>query len=205
MFTAVVYASTIYTNRIELWSVLSKLLTDFPGPWLFVGVFNTILGAHERVGGRPPLNIACSEFRDWSNMNALIHLATNGAQYTWTNRREGDAFMAQRLDRAIGNANWIDFWNIISCYTLLKSFSDHFPLLINMLKEPPIKIIPRFKFFKAWTEFDSCEPIIAAHWILPVHGSPMHVLHYKLKSLKPKLKAWNKCVVGDFHHRFYLA
>lgn len=33
----------------------------------------------------------------------------------------------------------------------------------------------------------------------------MHVLHFKLKSLKPKLKVWNKTVVGDFHQQVHLA
>jgi len=33
----------------------------------------------------------------------------------------------------------------------------------------------------------------------------MHALHFKLKSLKSKLKSWNKSVVGDFHQRVHLA
>jgi len=33
----------------------------------------------------------------------------------------------------------------------------------------------------------------------------MHVLHYKMKSLKPKLQVWNKTVVGNFHNRVHLA
>ena len=45
--------------------------------------------------------------------------------------------------------------------------------------------------------------VVAAHWLIPVTGTPMHILHFKLKSLKPKLKLWNKSVVGDFHQRFY--
>ncbi|AES78008.2 hypothetical protein MTR_7g022910 [Medicago truncatula] len=33
----------------------------------------------------------------------------------------------------------------------------------------------------------------------------MHVLHYKLKSLKPKLRNWNKLVVGDLNNQLALA
>jgi len=33
----------------------------------------------------------------------------------------------------------------------------------------------------------------------------MHILHYKLKSLKPKLQDWNKHSVGDFHYRVHTA
>jgi len=137
IYTAVVYASTRYTNRRELWSDLTKLLKDFPGPCMFVGDYNSILGAHERVGGRIPLHVACYEFREWSNMHALIHIETNGAQFTWINRREGGAFMAQRLDRAICNEEWIDYWSIFSCNTLVKCYSDHFPLLLTLHKKKP--------------------------------------------------------------------
>jgi len=202
---AAVYASTLYTTRRTLWLDLSALLHDNHGPWLFVGDFNSILGAHERLEGRPPLQISCAEFRDWSNKNVLLHLETNGAKYTWTNKREGRAFMAQILDRAICNEQWLDHWNISSCNTLIKHHSDHFPLLITLNKTPPITIIPRFKFFNAWTEIDSCEALVAAHWLVPATGTPMHILHFKLKSLKPKLKDWNKNVVGDFHHRVQVA
>jgi len=33
----------------------------------------------------------------------------------------------------------------------------------------------------------------------------MYILHHKLKSLKPKLKNWNKTVVGNFHQRVEVA
>jgi len=149
IFTAAIYASTLYTIRRELWHALSTLLQDYHGPWMFIGDFNSLLGAHEILGGRTPLKIACFEFSNWTNLNALIHLETNGAQFTWTNRRERWAFMAQGIDRAICNESWIDYWSVFSCNTLVKCFSDHFPLLLTLHKNPPITIIPRFKFFKA--------------------------------------------------------
>ncbi|KEH41640.1 hypothetical protein MTR_1g053180 [Medicago truncatula] len=66
------------------------------------------------------------------DVNALVHLETNGVKFMWTNKREGRAFMAQRLDRAICNEDWIDNWTVSSCNTLIKCFSDHFPLLITL-------------------------------------------------------------------------
>lgn len=204
-YITVVYASTFYIKRRELWCDLSRLLSENPGPWLFVGDFNSILGAHEKRGGRIPLQIACSEFFSWTNNFSLIHLDTNGAKFTWSNNREGGAFIAQRLDRAICNDIWIEHWKILSCNTLVRCFSDHFPLLLTMHQTSPINIIPRFKFFKSWLLIESCEDIVSAHWAIQVQGTPMHVLHYKLKSLKPKLQFWNKRVVGDFNQRVNLA
>jgi len=70
---------------------------------------------------------------------------------------------------------------------------------------PPINIIPRFKFFKSWNTFDSCTSLITDHWATPVQGNPMQVLHFKLKSLKPKLQVWNKTEVGNFHNNVSIA
>lgn len=106
-FIAAIYASTLYINRRELWFDLSYLLNEHTGPWLFFGDFNSILGAHEKLGGRIPLQIACNEFLQWTSLRSLIHLDTSRAKYTWVNKREGGAFIAQRLDRAICNEKWI--------------------------------------------------------------------------------------------------
>jgi len=201
IFIAVIYASTFYIIRRGLWSDLSSLLHDHLGPWMFVGDFNSIIGEQEKLGGRIPLHITCNEFLNWTNKHSLVHLDTNGARFTWSNNREGGAFIAQRLDRAICNDRWIDYWNVISCNTLVRCFSYHFPLLLTLHQQPPTTITPRFKFFKSWTTFDSCEAIVSDHWAVQAPGSPMHVLHYKLKSLKPKLQLWNKLVVGNHYDR----
>ena len=68
-----------------------------------------------------------------------------------------------------------------------------------MHKTPPVQTIPRFKFFSTLTNFESCATLVSSHWSIPVHGSPMYIIHHKLKSLKPKLKRWNKTEVGNFH------
>jgi hypothetical protein len=199
-YIAAIYASTFYIKRRNLWQDLTTLLNNNNGPWMFIGDFNSILGAHEKLGGKLPLQIACFEFLSWTSLHSLIHLETNGAKYTWTNKRDGGAFIAQRLDRAICNETWIDHWSILNCNTLVKCHSDHFPLLLNFHKQPPSNIIPRFTFFKVWAAIEGCAELIANHWAIQVQGTPMHILHYKLKNLKPKLQIWNKTVVGNFYH-----
>lgn len=98
-FVVVIYVATIYTNMKYLWEALSDLLHIHIGPWLLIGDFNTILGAHEKLGGRLPHKTSCFDFLNWTNAHSLIHLETKGVTYTGTNKREGAAFIAQRLDR----------------------------------------------------------------------------------------------------------
>jgi hypothetical protein len=50
-----------------------------------------------------------------------------------------------------------------------------------------------------WTLHDDYKNIVAASWNEPVVGCPMFVLSQKLKSLKLKLKTWNKETFGNVH------
>lgn len=47
-FLTFVYMSVSYRRRRHLWSVLLSLGLD-SSPWLIIGDFNAILGAHEKV------------------------------------------------------------------------------------------------------------------------------------------------------------
>lgn len=68
---------------------------------MFIGDFNSILGAHEKLGGRLPLPLACIEFSRWTSLHSLIHLDTSGAKYTWVNKREGVHLLLK---------DWIDLY-----------------------------------------------------------------------------------------------
>lgn len=108
--------------------------------------------------------------------------------------------MKKRLDRSICNDAWINFWSSISCCTLTKSKSDHYPLLLD-LKRDVIMHQSSFKFMKKWALHPECIDIGKDAWKEQAYGCPMFVLTKKLKSLKSRLKEWNKNIFGDVHLR----
>jgi len=174
-YIARVYASTSYILRRQLWADLTMLQTTYVAPWIFVGDFNAVLGAHEKRGRSLPPSLSCNDFLSWSNANLLFHLNTNGVQYTWNNGRLDTDSVFLRLDRAICNDAWLDCWGGTSCTALLRTQSDHHPLLLHM----DISIVRRaasFKFFKAWTSHEECRPLVLLSWQKPVVGSGMHKL-----------------------------
>jgi hypothetical protein len=61
-----VYASTSFLIRRNLYADLVSLYSAFSAPWVVIGDFNAVKGAHEKTG-RPPLNSSCSDFRACSN------------------------------------------------------------------------------------------------------------------------------------------
>lgn len=83
-----VYISTDYVLRRQLWADLIQVHTQNT-PWVITGNFNAIIGIHEKLAGPSPLGISCDEFTAFSNICDLIHMDTNGAEFTWTNGRQG--------------------------------------------------------------------------------------------------------------------
>lgn len=61
-------------GRRQLWEDITDFKGHFViGPWLVVGDFNAILGAHERKGGAPVCRRPCEEFQAMSDVCELVH------------------------------------------------------------------------------------------------------------------------------------
>lgn len=98
-----IYASTTCLRRKELWRELSDLTCRFLAHWIYIGDFNTVLGAHEKRGGNLPLKQSYEDFHAWTDLNRLTHVLTGGSPYTWSNGRAARFHTEMRLDRAIIN------------------------------------------------------------------------------------------------------
>jgi hypothetical protein len=204
IYIAGIYASTNYLHRRQLWAELSGLQNFYVAPWIFVGDFNAILGAHEKSGRRLPPTISCNDFLGWTNVNLLLHLDTFGALYTWYNGRLNSDSIALRLDRAICNEAWTDFWGTTTCTAQVRIHSDHNPLLLQMDCNLHKKR-SSFKFFKVWTTHEDCRRLVLETWNKAVVGNGMHRLQQKLVRVKEAFKVWNKSIFGDVHRQLDLA
>ncbi|WJX46320.1 rhamnogalacturonan endolyase [Trifolium repens] len=193
-----VYASTNYLSRRKLWNELNSLQIQHDLPWCFIGDFNVIMGAHEHRGRSSPARLPIEEFQSWTNSFNLIHLPTRGAEFTWNNGRGGSRHTERRLDRVVCNQQWIDLCCVSSVSTLTKIRSDHFPLLLDF-KFSNTTFASQFKFLKMWSLHPSCRAVVSDSWNSVVVGCPMFMLSEKLKSLKAKLKTWNKDCFGNVH------
>lgn len=160
---------------------------------------NSNIGSHEQHNGsfspaRPPM----MDFQNWTNQNELIHLPTRGASFTWDNGRMGRRHTNRRLDRSVCNQKWLDFCSSISCSTLTKTGSDHYPLL-QEFKADNNQFSSSFKFLKMWSLHDGCKDLILNSWNETHLGCPMFILSSKLRNLKNKLKICDREVFGNVH------
>lgn len=129
-------------------------------------------------------------------MNKLTHIITRGVRYTWSNGHAGRAHTYLRLDRVIVNEEAISFWDSISCTSLVRCKSDHYPLLLSLNKGLVSKP-SSFEFFSMWYKHPDCERVVREVWSKEVAGCPMFSLVQKLKMLKSKLRTWNREMFGD--------
>ncbi|KAF1888435.1 hypothetical protein Lal_00011206 [Lupinus albus] len=200
IFINAVYTHNSYLHKRQLWAEIQTLMNDNQGPWCYIGDFNVVLGAHECRGPNLPPILPSAEFQLFTDARCLIHLATRGADFTWTNRRRGVAETEKSLDICIVNEDWMTVWNQISCSTLPRIASDHHPLLLCF----SLASVPRpsaFKFHKMWLSHVDCQRLVAETWRVEVVGCPLFVLSQKLRLLKKELKVWNFQVFGNIHER----
>ncbi|KAK9941651.1 hypothetical protein M0R45_007351 [Rubus argutus] len=190
-----VYAKTTVVGRRLLWDDLATIHSSFiNGPWFVFGDFNCVLGAHEKRGGSAPNATSCYDFQRMCTACNLLDLETKGLSYTWTNRRTN-----VRLDRALGNLDWIGTWNVFECRTLTRAFSNHCPLLITFSKLTT-SIRPHFRFQSMWIQHPDILGLVSDFWSQTCFvGCPMFVLASKLRALKSLLKNWNSSSFGDIN------
>lgn len=81
-------------------------------------------------GSALPLQRSCEEFKPWSDSCGLSHLPTRGSEFSWSNGRRGRKHTEKRLDRSLCNDSWLDYWHNTAYCSLVRSKSDHHPLLL---------------------------------------------------------------------------
>lgn len=117
--------------------MLSQYMEPRNAKWLLIGDFNQIENPSHKLGGRREIKGA-KIFTQWRLQNNLIELTSKGVSFTWTNNREGENLIMERLDRAFCNSQWKgDHLNAL--LTNLPIFlSDHSPLILQS-KPPTIR------------------------------------------------------------------
>lgn len=64
---SVIYASTSYIIRRNLWNKLSNVMNNTP--WYFIGDFNIIISVDEYMGNNSPSKAPISDFFNWTDSN----------------------------------------------------------------------------------------------------------------------------------------
>ncbi|GAV92680.1 Exo_endo_phos domain-containing protein [Cephalotus follicularis] len=175
--------------RQMLWKDIIHCADQFRDyPWVALGDFNVTRFVMEHsVGGS--VTKGMQEFNRAILAVELEDLKSTGFLHTWSNKRIGAG--SKKLDRALGNWHWFRSMGDAFANFHPPGISDHSPITIQMRDRPGYRGRP-FKFLNIWTEDENFLRIVGQEWDRYHPGSPLIVIHKKLKCLKKCLKELNR-------------
>ncbi|XP_021770697.1 uncharacterized protein LOC110734875 [Chenopodium quinoa] len=190
------YGEPQVDKRRIIWEQLQWFLEEFKNV-LVIGDFNQVERGSDKLGGSNRIR-GIEAFLDWRFSSNVTEVPFSGPKFTWSNKREGDDLILERLDRAYITEEWFDHspdgkinHEPIVC-------SDH--VAITYHEQPKASTSNRPYQIENWClAFPEIKEIVGNLWKEEVRGSFMFQLSRKLDKLRSKMQYWcldNKKVWG---------
>ncbi|XP_039170213.1 uncharacterized protein LOC120294277 [Eucalyptus grandis] len=170
-------------------------------PWLCLGDFNEILNHWEKEGKYRAENYRLTAFRDFVNQCSLMDLDCKGCSFTWSNRREGENLVKERLDRALCSHQCRITYPEADCTALPAIGSDHSPILLT-LDQPKRRKRKQFRYEAYWSDEAESKSIVTDTWNDPA-AQNLNLVE-KLQQVQQKLLQWSKSKFGHAKKRITL-
>ena len=159
-----VYASPRLEERTILWNNLATVAEYHNLPWVIAGDFNKALNTDDKFGGREISVNRSLLFKECLDKCNMIDLGFSGPRFTWTNRREMDALIQERIDRFFVNPEWFSLFPKAKVTYLTRCQSDHCPILLETQPKPSTFLKRPFKFESFWVFDPSFPNVVANAW-----------------------------------------
>ncbi|XP_021717469.1 uncharacterized protein LOC110685287 [Chenopodium quinoa] len=182
-----VYGAPVVEDRPQVWSLILDLLAIAPN-CLIIGDINQIEHHYDRLGGSNVIQ-GWDSFIDFRLKSCLFATPFKGPAYTWTNNRDADQLILQRLDRAYMTSDWFQNFpesRLINQPILISDqaaiFFDDF--LFTQRSNRPYQL-------DNW--FLDCQDIhdfVLTTWQRHTSGSPMFILSKNLQHVKSLVRNW---------------
>ena len=141
-----VYTIPRNVERCILWENFIKVADLHNKPWVIAGDFNKPLLGEDKFGGRP-VNISRSLlFKDCLDKCNMVDLGFSGPRYTWTNRREINNLIQERIDRYFMNPSRCLLYSDARVSHLTRCHSDHCPVLLEIVPRQTTFLKMPFRF-----------------------------------------------------------
>ncbi|XP_021764620.1 uncharacterized protein LOC110729219 [Chenopodium quinoa] len=149
---AAVHAPSSPAERHRLWNELQASLPPDNTPWLFLGDLNEVTNPFEKSGGLKFRQSQCSDLKKLAEVACLVDLGFSGNPFTWHNAREGLDLIQERLDRALGNPNWLNTYpNTQATLDRPCSSSNQ----VSRMWAPPHKGYHKLNTYGSWINVDN--------------------------------------------------
>ncbi|XP_075111230.1 uncharacterized protein LOC142181699 [Nicotiana tabacum] len=183
-------------DRLELRDHLYYLASDMELPWLVGGDFNVVLHEDEKIGRLP---IHPPEYEDFAfcvNSCGFFEQGYKGSPFTRWNGRPNAECIFKRLDRIFMNLPFQNMLPTIEVKHLIRTGSDHAPLLMTW-EEQNTNFIKPFRFLNFWTKHATFMDVVRQNWEADFIWDPFLMFKQKLKRVKAALSRWSRETFGD--------
>ncbi|KAF7802766.1 ribonuclease H [Senna tora] len=199
IFFTGVYGAPVTSEREALWQYLKNLNIQNE-PWILTGDFNQVASIQEKLSKCH--NIPGSEdMNNTINNLGLVDLQTMGNWYTWTNGRQGEAVVWERLDKTFANTEWMqnfpDSWvNVLPVIA-----SDHSPLVVQTKRNMERPRRRQFQFEAMWLQHPQLKNIVHSAWNYQGTGLMAIQVQNKIQNVSKHLSRWHKENFGNLTHQ----
>ncbi|XP_019242618.1 PREDICTED: uncharacterized protein LOC109222755 [Nicotiana attenuata] len=151
LYMTLVYAKCKAHLREPLWDSIKSFSNGVSSPWMVIGDFNAITDPQEKKRGKIHNMSKSLPFINCIVDSGLLDLGYTGSPFTWCNGWAPTKRIWARLDRALVNSEWLQNFADISITHLVRTGSDHAPLLVST-SNPQLEPKKYFRFLDLWTE-----------------------------------------------------
>ncbi|XP_019164323.1 PREDICTED: uncharacterized protein LOC109160491 [Ipomoea nil] len=148
------------------WDLLRQLKGNSSLPWIVVGDFNDIACLSEKRGAHSHPSALIEGFNDVLGECCLVDMGMTGGRFTWVSGRGTDAWVEERLDRAVATVEWLEMYDEAEVRNIYTNSSDHFAILVDLHTEPVRTALRKFRFESAWLLQPSCAKVVNDAWLL---------------------------------------
>nr|CAD1817237.1 unnamed protein product [Ananas comosus var. bracteatus] len=150
-----------------------------------MGDFNCITNSNEKLGGLSRMSTSISPLLKFQQDGGFVDIQFNGPGYTWTNNRQGNSKILQRLDRALANSQWIMKFPFARLVHLPRVASDHCPLLLILTPNLHRQRKP-FRIESWWFTLAGFKEKVKEIWL----ASADTPLQRRLRNMAYSLRKW---------------
>jgi hypothetical protein len=152
-------------KRQEAWSLLQFLARLTPEPWLCIGNFNEVLTQLEKWGERERPSKQTRDFQVTLEKCELSDIGFIGPKFTWSNSRENQVFIKERLDRGVVNSGWREIFPKAELFVEASTISDHAVLEVCLQGNKHFRRKEKkFRYEASWNLVKDYHDIILRAW-----------------------------------------
>ncbi|CAI9114997.1 OLC1v1015827C1 [Oldenlandia corymbosa var. corymbosa] len=179
-------------GRTDFWNQLNNIISALYLPCIILGDFNQVVNQEDKHSGHQVRETDTRPLRKLLITNELDELRHLGCWFTWSNKRQGNDTIFERLDRAFANPRWLDYLGSDIIQKLPILHSGHGPLVIELKGLKKRK--PKIRIEQFWSTYLQSNELVGQAWTVPplqIDSKPK-VLSFKMDKSLGNLHRWSK-------------